>query len=57
MLEYCFSPALYLSPPARVVWIEIVVRMSTGVFCALSPPARVVWIEIVSYFLVFIKRI
>ena len=24
MLEYCFSPALYLgSPPARVVWIEI----------------------------------
>ena len=37
-----------MSPPARVVWIEI----STGLLTVAaneSPPARVVWIEIVKH--------
>ena len=34
------------SPPARVVWIEIMVS-GHGYNMLLSPPARVVWIEIV----------
>ena len=33
------------SPPARVVWIEILALCYFG-FCIRSPPARVVWIEI-----------
>ena len=34
-----------MSPPARVVWIEILLYFSLLYF-AESPPARVVWIEI-----------
>ena len=36
-----------MSPPARVVWIEILKRQHQDNFL-MSPPARVVWIEIVS---------
>ena len=34
------------SPPARVVWIEIVSVSNGGTGKTRSPPARVVWIEI-----------
>ncbi len=33
------------SPPARVVWIEILPACGLALSCQ-SPPARVVWIEI-----------
>ena len=35
-----------MSPPARVVWIEITNSSSISSVRRLSPPARVVWIEI-----------
>ncbi len=35
-----------MSPPARVVWIEIALDLSLNPHVGLSPPARVVWIEI-----------
>ena len=35
-----------MSPPARVVWIEIIAAASSMILFLLSPPARVVWIEI-----------
>ncbi len=34
-----------MSPPARVVWIEMLVGVEVP-FPKASPPARVVWIEI-----------
>ena len=36
----------FTSPPARVVWIEIVSVSNGGTGKTRSPPARVVWIEI-----------
>ena len=36
-----------MSPPARVVWIEIIAAASSMILFLLSPPARVVWIEII----------
>ena len=35
-----------LSPPTRVVWIEIRLCVSYWCYCYRSPPTRVVWIEI-----------
>ena len=34
-----------MSPPARVVWIEISWESSAWLETTASPPARVVWIE------------
>ena len=38
-------PKVTMSPPARVVWIEILPPSCT-IVGEVSPPARVVWIEI-----------
>ena len=38
-----------MSPPTRVVWIEIVDEPLTVSVIVLSPPTRVVWIEISFY--------
>ena len=35
-----------MSPPARVVWIEIIEKCRAVYTISTSPPARVVWIEI-----------
>ena len=43
-----FDSLAGMSPPARVVWIEIG-EMITLFQHQQSPPARVVWIEIVNY--------
>ena len=40
------SLSLPLSPPARVVWIEMYCDSLESLSLPLSPPARVVWIEI-----------
>ena len=45
MLSLYFSIMVALSPPARVVWIEIC-EPPYGDDSSRSPPARVVWIEI-----------
>ena len=41
-----FMNLTILSPPARVVWIEMVIFIMLVVMVLWSPPARVVWIEI-----------
>ena len=47
----------FMSPPSRVVWIEI--PICDVRFCQryLSPPSRVVWIEILRVMLPFSARV
>ena len=40
-----------MSPPARVVWIEIDEADGRAIF-GKSPPARVVWIEIATFLII-----
>ena len=47
-----------LSPPAGVVWIEILCAQPVDVKRGASPPARVVWIEIYGwYFYLFVPYV